>query len=269
MCRVFEVSRSGYYDYIKRKPGKKVVADNKIKAVLVPSFHEHWEVYGPMRMSKLLSSMGITIGRTRTRRLMKECNLVPVTRRPFIRTTESDKSQKAFPDLVQRDFTAENADEVWTSDITYIWTFDDGFVYLAVILDVFSRNLIGWAMRKDQDVALVMSAFSMAIQRRGVPKEFIFHSDKGGQYFSKILKSQLSLLHVRQSMGSTGDCYDNAVTESFNATLKKECIYREPIRNFEEAYRRVFIYIETFYNCKRLHSTLDYTNPINFENQRN
>lgn len=268
MCRVFEVSRSGYYDYLRRKPGKKAVADSKIKAVLIPSFKEHRKVYGPTRMSKLLSSMGIAVGRVRTGRLMKECKLVPVTYRPFIRTTESDKNQKAFPDLVNRDFTAEKPDEVWTSDITYIWTLEDGFVYLAVILDVFSRNIVGWAMRRDQDAALVLSAFSMAIQRRGVPKNFIFHTDKGGQYFSKILRSQLSMLDVKQSMGSTGDCFDNAVTESFNATLKKECIYPETIKNFDDAYSKVFSYIETFYNCKRLHSTLDYVSPLEFEIQK-
>lgn len=268
MCRVFEVSRSGYYDYIKRKPGKKAAADTKIKEVLIPSFKEHRKVYGPTRMSKVLSSLGIKIGRVRTGRLMKECDLVPVTYRPFIRTTESDKKQKAFPDLVQRDFTAEKPDELWTSDITYVWTLEDCFVYLAVILDVFSRYIVGWAIRKALDAAVVLSAFSMAIQRRGVPKNFIFHTDKGGQYFSKILKSQLSLLDVKQSMGSTGDCYDNAVTESFNATIKKECIYLEPIKNFEDAYSKVFSYIETFYNPKRLHSTLGYVSPMEFESQK-
>ena len=204
MCRVFEVSRSGYYDYLKRKPGKKAAEDSKIKHVLIPSFKEHRKVYGPTRMSKLLSSMGIVIGRTRTGRLMKEFKLVKVTYRPFFRTTESDKDQKAFPDLVQRDFTAEKPDEVWTSDITYIWTLEDGFVYLVVILDVFSRNVVGWAIRKDQDTALVLSAFSMAIQRRGVPKSFIFHSDKGGQYFSNILKSTL-IQYLRRIAESDGD----------------------------------------------------------------
>ena len=127
---------------------------------------------------------------------------------------------------------------------------------------------MGNQTRKDQDAALVLSAFSMAIQRRGVPKSFIFHSDKGGQYFSKILGSQLSILEVKQSMGSTGDCYDNAVTESFNATLKKECIYPEPIKNYDDACSKVFSFIETFYNSKRLHSTLGYVSPMEFESQK-
>ena len=268
MCRVFEVSRSGYYDYLKRKPSKRTVTDKKIKEVLEPAFKEHRKVYGPTRMSKVLISMGILIGRTRTKRLMNECDLVPVTYRPYIRTTESDKNSTAFPDLVNREFTAEKPNQLWTSDITYIWTLYEGFVYLAVILDVFSRNIVGWALRKDQDAALVLSAFSMAIERRGVPENFIFHSDKGGQYFSKILKAQLNLLNVDQSMGSTGDCYDNAVTESFNATIKKECIYPEPIKDFNDAYSKVFSFIETFYNCKRLHSTLNYMSPKDFESQK-
>jgi transposase InsO family protein len=137
-----------------------------------------------------------------------------------------------------------------------------------VILDVYSRYIVGWSIRRDQDAALVMSAFSMAIERRGVPTNFIFHSDKGGQYFGKILKAQLDLLKVKQSMGSTGDCYDNAVTESFNATLKKECMYPEPIKNFDDAYSKVFSFIETFYNCKRLHSTLNYMSPLDFETMK-
>lgn len=140
-------------------------------------------------------------------------------------------------------------------------------MYLAVILDVYSRYVVGWALRKDQDAALVLSAFSMAIKRRGTPEKFIFHSDKGGQYFSKVLKSQLNILDVRQSMGSTGDCFDNAVTESFNATIKKECIYLNPINDFNEAHSKIFEFIETFYNCKRLHSFLDYNSPMEFESQ--
>lgn len=241
--------------------------DTEIKAVLKPSFVEHHKTYGPQRMSKILYKMGIPVGRTRVRRLMDECNLVPVTRRPFTKTTDSSHKKKACPDLVNRDFTADMPNSVWTSDITYIWTLE-GFVYLAVILDVYSRYVVGWALRKDQDAALVLSAFSMAIKRRGAPKNFIFHSDKGGQYFSKVLKSQLNMLDVQQSMGSTGDCFDNAVTESFNATIKKECIYLNPISDFNEAHSKIFEFIETFYNCKRLHSFLDYNSPMEFESQK-
>jgi len=241
-----------------------MIEDSKIKQVLIPKFEEHRKLYGPTRMSKLLVSMGINAGRSRTRRLMQENMLVPVTYKPFVQTTNSPKNKKPYPDLVNRNFSADKLDSLWTSDITYIWTLD-GFVYLAVILDVYSRHIVGWALRKDQDAALVLSAFSMAIKRRGVPKGFIFHSDKGGVYFSKILKSQLNLLEVNQSMGTTGDCYDNAVTESFNATLKKECIYLETLKNYDDAYSKIFSYIETFYNCKRLHSSLGYTSPIDFE----
>jgi putative transposase len=266
MCRVFEVSRSGYYAYVKRKPSARINKDDQVKKILKPTFEEHRRTYGPTRMSKILGKMGIPIGRTRTKRLMAECNLVPVTRRPFIQTTDSSHKQNSFPDLVKRDFTATAVNQLWTSDITYIWTLE-GFVYLAVILDVYSRYIVGWALRGDQDAVLILSAFSMALQRRHVPKEFIFHSDKGGQYFSKILKAQLNMLNVKQSMGTTGDCFDNAVTESFNATLKKECIYVEQIKDFKDAYEKVFAFIETFYNCKRLHSFLDYNSPAEFENK--
>ena len=267
MCRVFEVSRSGFYAFLNRKPSNRSKEDEKIKTVLKPAFIEHHRTYGPERMGKILSRIIAPIGRTRVRRLMAECNLVPVTRRPFTRTTDSSHSNKAFPDLVNRNFTADGPNEVWTTDITYIWT-SEGFVYLAVILDVHSRYIAGWALRKDQDAALVLSAFSMAIKRRGLPKNFIFHSDKGGQFFSKILKSQLNMLDVKQSMGSTGDCFDNAVTESFNATIKKECIYLQTFQNFEEVHSKVFEYIETFYNCKRIHSYLDYQSPMEFEGKK-
>ena len=268
MCRVFEVSRSGYYAYVKRTPSKRKQEDAKVKEVLKPTFIEHHKTYGPQRMSEILHRVGIRIGRTRVRRLMAECNLVPVTRKCFVKTTDSSHGNKAYPDLVKRDFTAEKPNSVWTSDITYIWTCE-GFVYLAIILDVYSRLVVGWALRKQQDEALILGAFSMAIAKREIPKNFIFHSDKGGQYFSKILKAQLNILDVQQSMGSTGDCFDNAVTESFNATLKKECIYLHAIRDYNHAHELIFEYIETFYNCKRIHSYLEYKSPMEFESQKN
>jgi putative transposase len=267
MCRVFEVSRSGFYAFIKRSPSKRANEDVEIKAVLKPAFEKNRKVYGCVRLSKVIQSLGYPIGRTRTKRLMDECKIWPLTRKIFTRTTDSSHKKKSFPDLVDRNFSSDAPNQVWTSDITYIWTLE-GFVYLAVILDIYSRYVVGWSLRKDMDEALVLSSFSMAVQRRNVPKGFIFHSDKGGQYFSKILKAQLNLLEVQQSMGSTGDCFDNAVTESFNATIKKECIYLEPINDFKDAYSKIFSYIETFYNSNRLHSYLDYKSPSDFEQSK-
>ena len=236
----------------------------KIKKLLPPVFEEHKKVYGPTRMSCILRKMGYGIGRTRTGRLMNECGLRQVAHRPFVITTVAGKEPPALPDLVNREFSADAPNRIWTADITYIWTLK-GFVYLAVILDVFSRYIVGWSLRKDQTAVLVLSAFSMALKRRGVPKEFVFHTDKGGQFFSTNLRAQLSLLEIKQSMGSTGDCFDNAVTESFNATLKKECIYLEPIGDYDQAYRKVFDYIEMFYNPIRLHSYLGYQSPAEYE----
>lgn len=239
MCRIFEVSRSGFYSFVKRRPSDRQIDDEKVKGKLKPLFEKHHKTYGPERMSVLLTKNGIQVGRTRIKRLMAECSLVPVTRPKFTKTTDSSHKLEACPDLVNRHFESDEPNKVFTSDITYIWTME-GYVYLAVILDIYSRYVAGWALGKQQDAALILSAFSMAIKRRKVPKGFIFHSDKGGQFFSKVLKAQLNILGVQQSMGSTGDCFDNAVTESFNATIKKECIYQNQFNNYKEAYSRIF-----------------------------
>jgi putative transposase len=224
---------------------------------------ESREIYGAPRVHAQLAAEGIQVGRKRVARLMKLAGLVGVSRRRGTRTTTPSPSDRAAPDLVDRDFTASDRDQLWVADITYIRTWS-GFVYLAVVLDAWSRKIVGWSFALTLHKEIVLDALEMAIRQRQ-PIGVIHHSDRGSQYTSLAFGQRCREAGVRPSMGSRGDAYDNAMCESFFASLETELLERRRFRNPVEARMAVFDYIEGFYNPRRLHSALGYLSPVTFE----
>jgi len=264
MCRVLKVSRSGFYAYLRRGESKREQKDKHLLPYIEAIFEESKETYGPLRIMEKLRSLEIVAGKARIARLMKENNLKLKTQRRFKVTTNSDHKRPVAPNLLQQNFWAEAPDDIWTGDITYIRT-GEGWLYLAVVLDVCTRKIVGWSMDKRMKDDLVVNAFKSALQRRSPAKGFIFHSDRGSQYCSKRFMKLVKGVGGRQSMSATGSCYDNAITESFFGTLKRELVhhYRYPTRM--AAKRSIFSYIEGFYNLKRLHSSIGYMSPVEYE----
>ncbi len=263
MCRVLGVSRSGYYAWRERSPSKRAVSDAALLE-RIHAFHKRSRgTYGAPRILKDLKGEKINVGRKRVARLMKRAGLQGVSRRKGTWTTRRDKDARPAPDLVSRDFTASGPDRLWVADITYVptWT---GFLYLAIVLDAWSRRIVGWAMANHLRTELVLDALNMALGRRG-PENVIHHSDQGCQYTSVVFGKRCKEAGVRPSMGSVGDAYDNALAESFFATLECELIDRCRFRNQAEARLAVFDYIEGWYNPHRRHSAIGYDSPVNYE----
>jgi putative transposase len=221
--------------------------------------------YGSPRIHAALRDEGICVGKKRVARLMKAAGVKGVSRRKRPLTTIPGESPRPVPDLVDRDFTAEEPDELWVADITYVPT-DAGFLYLSVVLDAFSRRIVGWAMADHLRTELVLDALDMAAQQRN-PEETVHHSDQGSQYTALAFGQRCNDAGVRPSVGSVGDCYDNAMCESFFATLECELIERETYATRSEARLSVFDFIEGWYNPHRLHSALDYQSPIRYEEE--
>lgn len=220
--------------------------------------------YGSPRILEELKAEGTPVGRKRVARLMQALGLVGVSRRNYTTTTRRDGSARPAPDLVDRRFKASEANRLWVADITYIPTWA-GFLYLAVVLDVWSRKIVGWATRTDLKAGLVVEALEMAIMQRRPAKDVIHHSDQGSQYTSVAFGKRCREAGVRPSMGSVGDCYDNAMCESFFATLECELLDRETLRTVEEARKAVFEFIEGWYNTRRRHSGIGYHSPVEYE----
>lgn len=265
MCLAFSVSRSGYYSWSNRAPSLRSRQDTtlltpQIRAIFSDSRH----TYGPVRISDALRDMGVMTSIRRIRRIMNQETLVPRQIRRFKGSTKRGADTSHIKDLVERDFTTTAPNTVWVGDITEIMTLE-GVLYLAFILDLFSRYTVGWATSDHKNVKLVIDALVMAVQRRTPASGFVFHSDHGSQYGAALFQSVLRFHGGVPSMGSIGDCYDNAVSESFVHTLKGECIHGEQLISREFTNRLLFDFIEVFYNRKRKHSTLGYLSPFEFE----
>jgi putative transposase len=245
MCRVLGVSPSGYYDWLDRPLSARAMAD----AALLERIKAHHEAsrgtYGKPRLHEDLKEEGLKVGGKRVARLMKKAGIMGVSRRKKHGLTKRDKNAHPIPDLVDRNFTAERPDQLWVADITYIPTWS-GFLYLAVVLDVWQRKVVGWSMATHLRTELVLSALEMAKWRRR-PKDVIHHSDQGCQYTSIAFGKHCRLAGVRPSTGSVGDCYDNAMAESFFATLECELLYRYSFKTPREARMAIFDFIEGFY----------------------
>jgi putative transposase len=262
LCRTLGVSPSGYYAWRKRPLSPRARADVELSAWIAGIHHESRGTYGAPRVHAELAAQGIHIGRKRVARLMRTAQLQGVSRRK-VRTTIRDVAAPPALDLVERQFTTAGPDRLWVADITYIPTWA-GFLYLAVVLDAWSRRVIGWAMEPHLRTELVLAALNMALTQRR-PTEVIHHSDHGCQYTSLAFGGRCREAGVRPSMGSVGDAYDNALCESFFATLECELLDRQRFRTQVDARLAVFDFIEGWYNPRRRHSGLDYLSPMIFE----
>ena len=262
LCRTLGVSPSGYYAWRKRPLSRRARADVELTAQIEAAHHDSRGTYGAPRIQAELIAQGIHVSRKRVARLMRSAGLQGVSRRKF-RTTVRDATARPAPDLVDRQFTAAGPDRLWVADITYVPTWA-GFLYLAIVLDAWSRRVIGWAMESHLRTALVVAALDMALAQRR-PSNVIHHSDQGCQYTSLAFGRRCREAGVRPSMGSVGDAYDNAMCESFFATLECEVLDRERFRTQADARLAVFDFIEGWYNPRRRHSALDYLSPMIYE----
>ena len=266
MCRVFEVSRSGYYAWRKREPSARSQADEALKVQIVAIHQRSRETYGVPRVHAELEALGEQLSRKRVARLMRELGLEGVSRRKGTRTTQRDRGARPAPDLVERDFSADAPDRLWIADVTYVPTWA-GFLFLAVVIDAFSRRVVGWSMANHMRTALVLDALNMALTQRRPEEAVIHHSDQGTQYTSIAFGKRCRAMNVRPSMGSVGDCYDNAMCESFFATLECELIERTTFRTQADARLAIFEFIEGWYNRHRRHSSLGYLSPQAYESE--
>jgi putative transposase len=262
LCRTLGVSPSGYYAWRKRPLSPRARADVELTAQIEAVHRDSRGTYGAPRIHAEFAAAGIPIGRHRVARLMRVAGLQGVSRRKF-RTTVRDAMARPAPDLVDRQFTVASPDRLWVADITYVPTWA-GVLYLAVVLDAWSRRVIGWAMASHLRTELVVAALDMAVAQRR-PTEVIHHSDQGCQYTSLAFGGRCRAAGVRPSMGSVGDAYDNAMCESFFATLECELLDRDRFPTQADARLAVFDFIEGWYNPRRRHSALDYLSPMNFE----
>ena len=264
MCRVLGVSTSGFYAWLSRPPSARKNEDEVLKERLKAAHERSQGTYGSPRLVLELVDEGFEVGRKRVERLMKEEGIVGVhRRRGRFGLTQQNPADAPAPDLLGRDFSASRPDEKWVADITYIST-EEGWLYLAIVMDLFSRAIVGWSMAETLEATIVTDALAMAISRRH-PHDLVHHSDRGSQYTSAQFRQALDDNGISCSMGAVGSCFDNAAAESFFATLKTECVYRSWLPTRERARQVVFKYIETFYNRVRRHSALGQKSPAAFE----
>lgn len=263
LCQVLGVSESGYHAWRTRLPSKRAVADAELNDRIRAIHASSRETYGAPRIHAELAAEGVCVGRKRVARLMRAACLQGVSRRKSCITTVRDERARPAPDLVDRHFEAPGPDQLWVADITYVPT-ASGFLFLAVVLDAWSRKVVGWAMAGHLKTELVLQALNMALGQRR-PQSVVHHSDQGTQYTSIGFGLRCKEAGVRPSMGSVGDAYDNAMCESFFATLECELLARRNFRSHAEARMALFEFIEGWYNPHRRHSALDYESPANYE----
>ena len=264
MCRVLGVSASGFYAWRERAPSQRSIA-NAVMTERIRQIHQDcYESYGMPRVRAELIEQGVCISRQRVARLMRQAGIHGISkRRGFTVTTRPDNRQTPAHDLVNRRFHATGPNQLWVADMTYVPTWM-GFLYLAVVIDVWSRRVVGWAMGERMTADLVLAALNMALEQRK-PKGVIHHSDQGSQYTSVAFGERCRQMQVRPSMGTVGDAYDNAMAESFFASLEGELIERSTFQSKAQARMAVFTWIEGWYNLRRRHSGLGYLSPLNFE----
>lgn len=266
MCQVLEVSENGYYNWRTRGRSKRKRDDEQLAERIEDAYQKNRGNYGSPRIHAELKEQGIHCGRKRVARLMREKHLYAGRKRRKARTTNSNHRFPIAANLLKRDFTADAPNKKWVSDITFIET-QEGWLYLSGVLDTYSRKIVGWAMDKNHNAELVKTALHMALLGRQPPAGLIHHSDRGSEYASHSYQLLLQENHIQASMSGTGDCYDNAMMESFWATLKEECCGQIIFVTRSEAKAAIFEYIEVYYNRKRMHSSLGYVSPVTYEKQ--
>jgi len=261
---LLDVSSSGYYDWLNRSESNRS-RENSVLTTKIKDYHrQSGEIYGSPKVHVDLLAEGETCSVNRVARLMKVADIKSKMARKFVVTTNSKNTMEPAPDLLKRKFTVDKNDKAWVSDTTFIAT-REGYLYLAVILELFSRQVIGWSMSTRNNSVLVQDALTMAIWRRGEVSDVIVHSDQGSTYASGGYQRQLTENNLRCSMSRKGECLDNAVAESFFGTLKNELVYHEDYKTRLEARKSIFEYIEVFYNRKRRHAFLNYMTPVDYE----
>lgn len=267
VCRLLKVSTSGYYRWRRAEPAARARDELRLTAKMRAIQKQTDGVYGSRRMRTELNEDGERVGRRRVQRLMRDNGLCPRIPRRFVVTTDSSHSEPVAPDLLKQDFSASAPNRVWVGDITYVWT-AEGWCYLAVLLDLYSRRVVGWSFAEHMRCELPLRALRRALATRRPPPGLIHHSDRGAQYASHAYRDVLRDYECAQSMSRAGDCYDNAVCESFFASLKKERLHRQHFATRTEAHDAVEAFIDGFYNPRRRHSAIGNISPIHFENQR-
>lgn len=265
-CRVLGVTRNGFYQYQKNQEKSKDPLYQDMLEWVQDIAKKSDDTYGSRRMKKALNALGYPVSRNKARKLMQDAGVKAKQRRKYKATTNSNHKQPVFENLVKRDFDIESLDQVYVADITYVWT-QEGWLYLAVVIDLCSRKVVGWSMSSRMKAQLVCDALEMAIWRRRPQAGLIHHSDRGSQYASKAFKRLLRTHGIQGSMSRKGDCWDNAVVESFFGSLKQERVQWKNYQTRYEAQQDILEYISMFYNNWRLHSYLGYVSPNDFEQQ--
>jgi putative transposase len=263
-CRVLQVSRAGFYTWLKRGISKQASERQELLKEIKLIHKGSRGNYGSPRVQKALKKKGIHHNHKKVEKIMKENGIRAKRKKKFKVTTDSNHKLPVAENVLNRQFQTEEKDKVWVSDITYVST-EEGWLYLAVFIDLYSRKVLGWSMSSWITAELVLNAFRMAIAKRGYKVSPLVHSDRGSQYASDLLVDELKLRSCEQSMSRKGNCWDNAVAESFFSTLKTELIHHEKFQTKKEAEAKIFDYVEIFYNRQRLHSTLNYMTPEEFE----
>jgi len=264
MCQVLKVSRSGYYYWLKHPISQRKIKDMQLKQKIKQIYQKSHKRYGSPRIYQQLLREGYAIGKKRVERLMRELAIQAVAKRKYRATTDSKHAKPVAENHLNRDFTPEKPNNSWVADITYIWT-AEGWLYLATIMDLYSRRIIGWSLRNRLTKELVIAALDMALKQRNFSADLLLHSDRGSQYASELYQLLLLKNGILCSMSGKGNCWDNAVMESFYRTLKVELIYQHKYETRRQAQSDIFEYIEIFYNRERLHSSLGYYTPEEYE----
>ncbi len=264
MCEILEVSRAGFYAWRNRPESTHKREDKRLIELVKASFKESRDTYGYRRVYKDLRAQGERCSKHRIARLMRQNEIHPKTRRKFKMTTDSNHDKPIYDNLLRQQFNAAAPNQRWVSDITYISTVE-GWLYLAVIMDLYSRRIVGWSMSHRMQESLVIDAMRMALFRRRVKSSLLLHSDRGSQYASDNFQQLLREHGISCSMSRKGNCWDNAAMESFFHSLKTECVYHERLQTRDDAKKTIFDYIEVFYNQRRRHSFLNYLSPAEHE----
>lgn len=264
LCQVMGVSRRGYYDWLSRPESSRAIANRLLLVEITRIFNVNRGVYGAPRIHRTLLAEGYPCGLNRVARLMHDAKLIPKTVRKFRITTDSRKSRHPAQNLLDRNFEATGVNEKWVADVTYILT-REGWLFLAVVLDLFSRKIVGWSLGERLDSQLAQRALQHAIDDRQPPAGLLVHSDRGKEYYAGAYQSLLIKYGLTCSMSRLGNCWDNAVMESFFHSLKVEQLHHYDFRTRSDARAAIFDYVEIFYNRQRLHSSIDYQSPVVFE----
>lgn len=264
MSRMLGVSRSGYYCFTKRLPSRRHQDEDRLLMKIQKVYEASRRTYGSPRIHAELKEQGETCSRQRVARVMKKAGIMAKMTKKFKVTTKVDTQAKAAPNLLNQNFTADQPNRRWVADISYVWTLE-GWLYVAAVLDLFSRRIVGLAMKDRMTDHLVIEALEQALIHRRPSGDLVHHSDRGSQYTSQNFHKLLDQYHITASMSGTGNCYDNAAMESFFHTLKTEHVYFERYQTRDQAKQSIFEYVEVFYNRQRRHSTLNYQSPLAFE----